>query len=73
MTHPLKLVRRAAGLTQAELGLELGVTESRVCQVETRPGASFRPEVWVTVAETFPREMKRAKVTLKDLLRGECA
>jgi len=73
MEHPLRVVRKAAGLTQAELGLELGVTESRVCQVETRPGASFRPEVWLVVAEKFPREMKRAEVTLKDLLRGECA
>jgi HTH-type transcriptional regulator/antitoxin HipB len=39
LKHQLRSLRKARGLTQAELGQRLGVTQARVAEIEATPGA----------------------------------
>lgn len=65
--NALRAIRRAAGLTQSELGQKLGIAQSTVAHLETRDPASG--DVIARVLDELPREMRRARVSLEALVR----
>lgn len=67
--HILAALRESAGLSQAELGRLIGVTESRVCQVEKGKG-SFTSARWLRLVRLpeMARAMTAHGVGLGDLI-----
>lgn len=68
--HPLRAVRRAAGLTQAALGRRLGVHRSRISQIEAGDG-TLTGRHWARFFKLFSGQMAAAGVDAVGLLRGE--
>ena len=65
LAHHLKAFRQSRGLTQAELAVRLGVTQSRIADIETNPGkVSLENLLKVLTALDI-------RLVLSDVIKGE--
>lgn len=69
MAHPLYLLRKTLGFTQAQLAAEIGVTESRVSQIEGGEGGRLSDERLLALIEKYGVEVARLGLSLGDFLR----
>lgn len=63
MTHPLRLYRERAGLSQSEIGVQLGVNKATVSRWESRSGFPS-----LSMAQRI-EELTGAAVTVSELAR----
>lgn len=68
MDHPLYMLRKTLGMTQAQLAAEVGVTESRISQIEGGAGR-LNDERLMALVEKYRVEMARLGLSLGDFLR----
>jgi len=70
MDHPIYLLRKTLGLTQARFGREVGVSESRICQIERGHGR-LKDEHLMALVEKYRVEMARLGLSVGDFLRQQ--
>lgn len=68
MGHPLYLLRKTLGFTQAQLAAEIGVTESRISQIEGGAGR-LNDERLLALLDKYRVEIARLGLSLGDFLR----
>ena len=73
MPHPLYLLRKMLGMTQAQLGVEIGVTESRISQIEGGDGGRLNDERLLALVEKYRIELARLGISTSDFLRPQGA
>ena len=69
MPNPVRVLRESLGISQAELGEQLGVTRGRIHQVELGQG-NLHSKKLLVLQQLHGREMKRLGISLEDLLSG---
>lgn len=73
MDRPLKLLRAALELTQAEFGEAIGVSAGRICQVENSDQERLGSDALLELADRYRVELARLGLTVEDLMRGSRA